>query len=116
MLKYQYRLRKNRDFQAIYKEKNSVAAGAVVLYSKDTKGSVPKVGFSVSKKTGNAVIRNRCRRLMREAVRLHINELDPGKEYIFIGRRSLAKADFVQVERDVLRALKRNNRLRGPND
>ena len=116
MLKYQYRLRKNKEFQAVYGEKNSVAAGAVVLYSKDTGNGVPRVGFSMSKKTGNAVVRNRCRRLMREVVRLHLGEMDPGKDYVFIGRRSLADADFIQVERDVLRALKRNNCLRGPDD
>ena len=112
MLKYRYRLKKNKEFQAVYGEKNSVAAGAVVLYVKDTKGGVPRVGFSVSKKIGNAVVRNRCRRLMREAVRKHLDDLYPEKDYVFVGRRSIRGADFLQVEKDILRALERKEGLR----
>ena len=117
LLKKQFRLRKNKEFQAVYEQKNSVAASAVVLYIRDNEqGSPARVGFSVSKRVGNAVVRNRCRRLLREAVRLHLDELAPGKDYVFIGRQSLAKEDFTRVEKDVLRALARRDCLRRPDE
>ena len=110
MLKKCFRLRKNRDFKAVYEEKRSVAAGVVVLYVKEGRaGTLPRIGFSVSKKLGGAVIRNRCRRMLREAVRLHINEIRPEMDYAFIGRHSLVHADFLTVEKDVLYALKRSH-------
>lgn len=108
MLKKKYRLRKNKDFQKVYGEKNSVAAGTIVLYIRNkSMDASPRVGFSVSKKIGNSVVRNRCRRLMREALRPHLPKIRPGKDYVFIGRHSLAKADFYQVEKDMINALRR---------
>lgn len=111
LLKYENRLRKNIHFKAVYGKKNSIAADAVVLYIMNNEEGVPRVGFSVSKKIGNAVARNRCRRLMREAVRLHLNEMKPGVDYVFVGRSALADADYCQVERDILGALKRKGCL-----
>ena len=112
LLNKRYRLRKNKDFQAVYGERNSVASGAVVLYIMNNEASaLPRVGFSVSKKTGNSVVRNRCRRLMREAVRPHLANISPGKDYVFIARSSLAKAGFCEIERDILRALMRKSCL-----
>lgn len=111
MLKRRYRIRKNKEFQGIYGKKNFVAAGVIVLYIRNSEKDVPRAGFSVSKKLGNAVTRNRCRRLLREAVRLHLCEMRPGKDYVFVGRKTLAKAGYHQVERDVLRALKMKNCL-----
>ena len=108
MYKKQYRLRRNRDYKAVYGKKTPVAAGAVVLYTLD-RGDVglPRVGFSVSKRLGNSVTRNRCKRVLREAVRRQLPYMQPGHDYVFVGRPRLAKAAFSQVEHDVLQVLKR---------
>jgi ribonuclease P protein component len=112
LLKKKYRLRKNKEFKMVYEGKNSVAAGSVVLYIRNNSmDSSLRVGFSVSKKIGNAVVRNRCRRLMREVFRLHLARMKPGKDYVFIGRNSLAGADFCQVAKDMLRALRKKDCL-----
>ena len=109
MLKKEYRLRKNKEFRQIYAEKHSAAAGCVVLYimKKDDDLSLPKVGFSVSKKVGNSVVRNSCRRRLREAVRPLLKDMRPGTRYIFIGRNALVNADFVRIQRDIAKVLKR---------
>jgi ribonuclease P protein component len=111
LLKYQNRLRKNKEFKAVYGKKNTIATDVVVLYIMKNEKGVARMGFSVSKKIGNAVVRNRCRRMLRETVRLHLNDIKTGIDYVFVGRSALAGADMGRVETDVVRALKRKNCL-----
>ena len=67
-----------------------------------------KVGFTATKKIGNAVVRNKCKRRMRELARallpLHGK---PGFNYVFIARADTAKADWAQLHKDVEKALLR---------
>ncbi|MCL2166679.1 MAG: ribonuclease P protein component [Clostridiales bacterium] len=115
MLNRKFRLKKNNEFRAVYECKNSVAIGAVVLYIRNThRENRLRVGFSVSKGVGNAVVRNRGKRMMREAVRGYLAKMRKGRDYVFIGRKSLAVSDFHQVQHDVLRALERKNSLNNP--
>ena len=113
MLNKRFRLKKKLDYQAVYGHKNSVAASTVVLYiiNNNDEGLL-RVGFSVSKKVGGAVARNRCKRLLREAVRIHLPEIMPGNDYVLVARAPLAKADFHRVEKDVLYVLKRKNSIK----
>ena len=61
-----------------------------------------RVGFTVSKKVGNAVERNRVRRRLREVVRLSPPaRMRPGHDYVLIGRRAALNAPFERIERGV---------------
>ena len=112
MLKKAYRLRKNKEFRQIYGEKCSAASGTVVLYiMKKDDGMPPKIGFSVSKKIGNAVVRNTCRRRLREAVRPLLKDMQPGTRYILIGRNALVHADFSRIQKDVEKVMRRLDSL-----
>jgi ribonuclease P protein component len=75
------RLSRSSDFQRIYRQGSSTASRFLVLYSFKRQGETgdesPRLGLSVSKKLGGAVIRNRVKRLLREAVaasRQHVAE------------------------------------------
>ncbi|MCF6219549.1 MAG: ribonuclease P protein component [Robiginitomaculum sp.] len=66
------------------------------------------VGFTATKKIGNAVVRNRCKRRLRELARallpLHGK---PGHNYVFIARANTAKAEWADLQKDVEKALLR---------
>jgi len=102
------RLRKRADFVAAASGAK-VPAVNFVLQARDRRdtGSV-RVGFTVSKKVGNSVERNRVRRRLREVVRLTPEAaLRPGHDYVLIGRRAALKADFQQLKIEYQRALAR---------
>jgi ribonuclease P protein component len=65
--------------------------GPVVVYSLKTDNGI-RVGFSVSKKLGNAIKRNRVRRLLREAVRTMLADLQEGNDIVVVARRSASES------------------------
>ena len=99
-----YRLQKNRAFQYVYRRGHSVAChDLVMLYARSKE---LKVGFSVSKKVGNAVIRNKTKRRLRECFRPHLGDVKPGL-YIIVARPSAAQATFQSLQKDVCYLLKK---------
>lgn len=86
-LKKADRLRKNKSFQAVYKDGKSHANRLLVLYMLPNNSPCKKIGFAAGKRLGNAVTRNRVKRMMREAFRLNQSRLPDGYDYILVGRQ-----------------------------
>lgn len=63
-------IKKNRDFSFLFKRGESIVTYAFVCYVKERRGTVNRLGIVTGKKVGNAVKRNRARRVIREAFRL----------------------------------------------
>ena len=62
--------------------------------------SAARVGFTVTKKVGNAVVRNRIRRRLKEAVRVHAaGDMQPGNDYVIVGREEVLTAPFAADRR-----------------
>lgn len=80
---------------------------ALVLYQLPNQEKENRTGFVVSKKVGNAVTRNRVKRLFREAYRLHAADLVQGKDLVFIARPQAAKLDYQQAATAMKQILKR---------
>lgn len=80
------RLKTPAEFQAVYDRKRSVSDALLVIYVKENDLGRTRVGLSVSKKIGNAVARNRCKRLFREAFRRSQHDLPSGIDFIMIPR------------------------------
>jgi ribonuclease P protein component len=67
-------------------------------------GGNPRVGYTVTKKVGNAVVRNRVRRRLREAVRTHAaDDMTPGSDYVIVGRKDVLSAPFGQLKAELSR-------------
>ncbi|CDX53358.1 Ribonuclease P protein component [Mesorhizobium plurifarium] len=69
--------------------------------------SAPRVGYTVTKKVGNAVVRNRVRRRLREAVRVHAaDDMAPGNDYVIVGREDVLAIPFGQLKAELSRRLR----------
>lgn len=101
------RLKKRRDFlRAASRGKRAARPGLVLQALATGPGSV-RVGFTVTKKVGNAVVRNRARRRLKEAARLTLPGLGlDGWDLVLIGRDGTGGRDFRQLVGDLRGALK----------
>jgi ribonuclease P protein component len=102
------RLVKRQDFLAAAQAR-SFAAKGVVVQMRDRKDDKPaRLGFTVTKRLGGAVTRNRIKRRLREAARLTLPELAvPGHDYVLIGRASGLERPFSSLQNDIRAALKK---------
>lgn len=116
------RLKKRPDFLAAARDRSWATPG-LVLQARDRRDDGPvRVGFTVTKKVGNAVMRNRIKRRLREAARLALPEhASPGYDYVVIGRkgsleRSLKalKCDLALAIDKVHKGARRNSPARKP--
>lgn len=91
----------NRDFRRIYARGKSVAGGFVVVYAIPNKRDFNRAGFTVGKAFGNAVKRNRIKRLMRESYRLMEDRLKVGYDFIIVARNRAVDKDYTQISKDM---------------
>ena len=107
-------LRKQEDFNNLYKKGKSSGSRHVVVIYKKNGLSFNRKAFLASKKVGNSVCRNRARRLMREAFRKTEDKIPAGYDLLFIARHTITETDAkcVNVERSMNNALERAGLLK----
>ena len=107
------RLKDGVDFKQVFeKGKKTVGKHLILWYREDPAERGAKLGLSVSSKVGNAVRRNRLKRLIRESFRLHRSELPKGLEIVAYPRPGCPWKGKADAERDLLDLLRRAGHLK----
>ena len=109
-MRREQRLRKSRDFALVRREGRSWPGRLLVLAARPNGLDLTRFGFSVSKRVGNAVTRNRVKRRLREAARL--SDVGPGWDILLIARAGAGSADYHELERSMTNLFKRAKLLR----
>ena len=100
-MKYSCSLKLNHIFRRLY-HSTSVANGFLVLYVRPNRTEMNRVGITVSKKLGHAVVRNRVRRRLREIYRLNEDLFTPGWDIVVVARSRCIDASFQSLSKAYL--------------
>ena len=95
-MKFSSSLKLNHIFQRLYRT-SGVANGFVVLYARKNGTNTNRVGITVSKKLGHAVVRNRVRRRLRDVYRLNEDKFQPGWDIVVVARSKAVTAEFTRL-------------------
>ena len=101
-MKFSESLKKNRDFQNVYKKGKSYANRLLVMYVLENHTDKNRLGISVSKKVGNSVIRHHLTRLIREGYRLQEDMFNSGLDIVVIARVSAKNVGYRDIESALL--------------
>ncbi len=96
----------NAQFKKLYQRGASSVTPSVVLYTKRNGLTTNRVGITVSKKIGKAVVRNRAKRRLREVYKLNIKNLKCGFDFVMVARGRTATVPFSKLNADFLYATK----------
>ncbi len=91
-------IKKNSEFQKVYKGGTSYANRLLVMYVRKSERPDTRIGISVSKKVGNSVVRHRVTRRIREIFRLHREETNSGLDIVVTARPAAKESDFKKLE------------------
>ena len=106
-------IKQGRDFSRARSQGQRLVLGCLIAnWLVLPEGSATRLGVVTSGKIGNAVVRNRARRLMREAFRLHQHELARPMDLVLVARPSITNKAFSGVEKDYLATLRRAGLLK----
>lgn len=106
------RLYLTRDFERVYNDGKVYHSKNVVLFVLPTSNTIRRIGFTVGKKVGNAVKRNRIKRLLREVYRLNKNNLILGVDLVIVAKKDFWNIQFREIEEELLKLFKKAGLLK----
>ncbi|MEE8371909.1 MAG: ribonuclease P protein component [Sphingomonadales bacterium] len=103
-------IQKRRDFKRLTASKRRAVEPGFILQIGARQGQTPeagiRLGFTASRKVGNAVARNRAKRRLRALARSIMSlEAEPGRDYVLVARRAILGRPYALLEEDLRRAL-----------
>ena len=108
-MKFSQSLKKNRDFQNVYKKGTSFANSYLVMYILENGLQENRIGISVSKKVGNSVVRHHLTRLIRESYRLQEEHFQCGFDLVVIARAGAKERSYHDIESALIHLGKLHN-------
>ena len=107
MLPKHHRLTRSKDFTRVRRRGRSAGNPLLAVHVLPVRSAEIRIGFSVSKKVGKAVLRNRVKRRMREVIRQQLPTMRPGQDVVVVARPPAADATFRELEGAIHSALQR---------
>jgi len=101
------RLRKRREFLGVYERGDKIRSTYFVLYMLENGRPHHRLGITVSRKIGRAVVRNRIKRRLREIFRANKQAIYPHCDLVVNAKRSAARAHNQQIQEDILKGILR---------
>ena len=105
-MKKNFRVKREKDFKAIFKEGTSFANRKFVIYRLENKQKHFRVGLSVSKRLGNAVTRNQIKRRIRHILQNTKGEISEDVDFVVIARNGVEALGYAEMEKNLLHVLK----------
>lgn len=107
------RIKQGRDFLRVRSAGERAVKGCLIAnWLRLPQEARSRLGVVVSKKVGNAVVRSRAKRLLRESYRQHQHEFTQPLDLVLVARPSIAEKDFATVERDLMTTLRQAGLLK----
>ena len=99
-------LKTNMEFNKVYKDGKNYWNRNLILYVRKNNLDISKVGYSISKKIGNSVTRNKVRRRMKEIYRLNYNYIRKGYDFILIPKKNIVDISYLELESAMIHIFK----------
>lgn len=112
-MKFSTSLKLNHVFRRLYRS-NGQANSCLVLYARKNRSQINRVGITVSKKLGKAVVRNRVRRRIREVYRLNEEKFLPGWDIVIVARSRAVEVSFQKLNESLLSLAEQADILQKP--
>lgn len=112
-MKKKFRIKKNEEFQQVFRQGESFANRQFVIYilTKNDQDYF-RIGLSVSKKIGNAVMRNQIKRYIRQSFLEMKDDLRTQRDYVIIARKPAADMSFSEVKSSLAHALRKGKAMK----
>lgn len=107
-------LKENYEFRRTYQKGISVVSPVMVLYCRKNRLGRNRLGLVSSTKLGHAVVRNRCRRRLREVYRLEKPQLKTGYDIILVARSRTATAPWAELQKQFRRLCRKVDLMKEP--
>ena len=112
MMKKEYRVKDNKEFQYIFQNGKSFANRQLVIYyTEEVDQDHFRIGLSVGKKIGNAVTRNRIKRYLRQSFHELDGRILPTLNIIIIARQPTKEMNYFEIKKSLLHLLSRQSLL-----
>ena len=105
-------IKSNSDFRRLYNRGKAVTDPALVIYYTKNRAGICRIGITTSKKIGNAVERNRSRRVIKEAFRKVCPQLDPCYDIVLVARSKTKYLKSTRIEEVMLKTFEKEGMLK----
>lgn len=107
-------MKSSRDFARVFEKRLRASDGCLLVYAAENRQGRTRFGVSVSRKVGNAVVRSRIKRLLREAFRLSQHDLPAGLDLVLIPQRRTEAAGLADYQESLMELTRRLSRRLAP--